>query len=76
MGEWSMRRPGRFTPRKETRYPLHKKLGEPQGRSGQVRKGSTPPGFDTRTVQPVASRYTGWAIQTHQEYATSQNQLI
>jgi hypothetical protein len=30
----------------------------PQGRSGQVRKISPPPGFDPRTVQPVASRYT------------------
>ena len=30
----------------------------PKGRSGQVRKISTSPGFDPRTVQPVASRYT------------------
>jgi hypothetical protein len=30
----------------------------PQDRSGQVRKISPPPGFDPRTVQPVASRYT------------------
>jgi hypothetical protein len=27
-----------------------------------VRKISTPPGFDSRTVQPGASRYTDWAI--------------
>ena len=33
-----------------------------QSRSGRVRKISPPPGFDTRTVQPVASRYTGYAI--------------
>jgi hypothetical protein len=32
-----MPRPGRFTPGK-TRYPLHMRLGGPQGRSGQVRK--------------------------------------
>jgi hypothetical protein len=38
-------------------------LGGPQGRSGQVRKISIPPGFDPRTVQPVASRYTDWAIR-------------
>jgi hypothetical protein len=31
-------------------------------RSGQVRNISPPPGFDPRTVQPVASRYTNWAI--------------
>ena len=37
-------------------------VGGPQGRSGPVRKILTPPGFDPRTVQPVASRYTYWAI--------------
>jgi len=41
-----------------TRYPLYRRLGGPQGRSGQVRKISPPTGFDPRTVQPVASRYT------------------
>jgi hypothetical protein len=34
----------------------------PRGRSGRVRKISPTPWFDPRTVQPVASRYTGWAI--------------
>jgi hypothetical protein len=34
-----------------------------QGRSGQVRKISPPPGFDPRNVQPVASRYTDWATR-------------
>ena len=38
----------------KTRYPLYKRLGGPQGRSGQVRKISPPPGFDPRTVQTVA----------------------
>ena len=46
-----------FTPGK-TWYPLYRRLGGPQGRSGLVRKISPPPGFDPRTVQPVASRYT------------------
>ena len=46
----------------KTRYPLYRRLGGPQGRSGRVRKISPPPGFDPRTVQPVASRYTDWAI--------------
>jgi hypothetical protein len=45
-------RPGR------TRYPLYRRLGGPQGRSGRVRKTSPQPGFHPRTVQPVASRYT------------------
>ena len=38
-----------FTPGK-TRYPLYRSLGCPQGRSGQVRKISPPPGFNSRTV--------------------------
>ena len=46
----------------KTQYPLYRRLGGPQGRSGQVRKISPPPGFDSRNVQPVASRYTDWAI--------------
>ena len=46
----------------KTRYPLYRRLGGPQGRSGLVRKIFTPPGLDPRTVQPAASRYTDWAI--------------
>jgi hypothetical protein len=46
----------------KTRYPMCRRLGEPQGRSGRMRKTSPPPGFDPRTVQLVASRYTYWAI--------------
>ena len=46
----------------KTRYPLYRRLGKPQGRSGRGRKISPLPGFDPRTVQPVASRYTAWAI--------------
>ena len=36
------------------KIPLYRRLGGPQGRSGRVRKISPPPGFDPRTVQPVA----------------------
>ena len=46
----------------KTRYPLYRRLGGPQGRTGRVRKISPPPGFDHRTVHPVASRYTDCAI--------------
>ena len=52
--EGSASRPGRSLPTGKTRYSLHRRLGGPQGRSGQVRKISAPPGFDPRTVQPVA----------------------
>jgi len=47
----------------KTRYPLYRRLGGPQGRSGQVRKISSPRGFDPRTVQPVASRYNDYATR-------------
>jgi hypothetical protein len=39
----------------------------PQGRSGRVRKISSPPGFDPRTVQPVASRYTDPVLSTQND---------
>ena len=42
----------------KTQFPLYRRLGWPQSESGQVWKISPPPGFDPRTVQPVASRYT------------------
>ena len=51
-----------FTPGK-TRYPLYRRLGGPQDRSGEVRKISPPPGFDPWTAQPVASRYTPYATR-------------
>jgi hypothetical protein len=35
---WSTTRSGRFTRGKETRYPLYRRLGGPQGRSGRVWK--------------------------------------
>ena len=42
-----------------SRYPLYRRLGGPQGRSGRVPKiVLPPPGFDPRTVPSVASRYT------------------
>jgi hypothetical protein len=48
-----------------TRYPLYRRLGRPQGRSGWVLKISPPPGFDPQTVQLIASRYTDYAILAH-----------
>jgi hypothetical protein len=64
-GGWSTPSPGRFIPWKETRYPLYRKLDGPQGRSGRMRKTSPQPGFDPRTVQPVASRYIDCTIPVH-----------
>ena len=62
-GEGSASRPGRSLPPGKTRYPLYRRLGGPQGRSGQVPKISPPPGFDPRAVQPVASRYTDYKVK-------------
>jgi len=55
-------------PPEKTRYQLYRRLGGPQGRSGRVRKISHPPGFDTRTVQLVASRYTDYTIPAPDMY--------
>ena len=63
-GEWSASRPGSSLPLGKTRYPLYRRLGGPQGRSGRVRKISPPPELDPRTVQPVASRYTNYATRS------------
>jgi len=49
----------------KTLYPLYRRLGGPQGRSGWVQKISPPPGFDPWSVHPVASRYTDCAIPAH-----------
>jgi len=46
----------------KTRYPLYRRLGGYQGRSGLLRKISLPLGFDPRTVHPVGSRSTDWTI--------------
>jgi hypothetical protein len=61
----SVPRPFCFTPGKEIRDLLYRRLGWPQNRSGRVRKISPPLGFDSRTVNPVAIRYTDWAIPAH-----------
>ena len=48
-------------PGKDTLYPLYSRLGGPQGWSGRIRKILPPPGFNPRTIQPVARRYTVYA---------------
>jgi hypothetical protein len=47
------------------RYPLDRKLGGPQSQSGRrgEEKILDPTGTRTPVVQPVASRYTDYAIQ-------------
>jgi hypothetical protein len=43
-------------------YTLYRRLGGPHCRSGRVWKISLQTGFDSRTVHPIASRYTERAI--------------
>jgi len=50
----------------KTRYPLYRRLGGPQERSGRVWKISPPPGFNPRIFQLIASRYTDCAIPAHE----------
>ena len=50
-GEWSAARPGRTLPPGKTRYPFYRRLGGPQGRSGQA-ENSSPPGFDPGPSSP------------------------
>jgi hypothetical protein len=65
MGMGGQRHAPTAVPPGKTRYPLYRRLGGPQGRSVRARKTSPPPGFDPRTVQPVASRYTDCVIPAH-----------
>ena len=57
-GMSSQRRAPLALPPGKTWLPLNGRLGGPQGRSGRAWNISRPPGFNPRTVQPVASRYT------------------
>ena len=57
--------PAAFTLEKDP-VPLYRRLGGPQSRSGQVWNISPPPGFNPRTLQPVANRYTYYAIPVPQ----------
>jgi hypothetical protein len=64
-GGWSAPRPGRFTPGKDP-VPIVREAGWTPGPVWMGAENlAPPPGFDPRTVQPVASRYTGWAIPAH-----------
>ena len=69
MGVGGQRHTTPSLPPRKTRYPLYRALRGPQGRSGRVRKISSLPGFDPQAVQPVASRYTDWAIAVHIIYS-------
>jgi hypothetical protein len=44
---------------------MNRRLDGHEGRSGWVRKISSPLGFDPWTILPVVSRYTDFAIPAH-----------
>ena len=50
-----------------TWYTLYRKLGRSQCLFSWVLNISPPPGFDPRTVLPLASHYIAWAIEDHNE---------
>jgi len=48
-----------------TQYPLYRRLGRPQGWSGQMQKILLLLRFDYLTIQPVVSCCTDYAIPAH-----------
>jgi len=52
---WSTPSPGLFTPGKETRNPLYRRLSRPKVRPGRVRQISAPPPPGIRSPDPPAS---------------------
>jgi hypothetical protein len=58
---WLAPRPGRFTPRERDPVRIVQEAGWAPGPVWTDAEYLTPPGFDPRTVQPVASRYTDYA---------------
>jgi hypothetical protein len=65
------------TPRRNSpRYPLHRRLGGPKSRSGRREEDIlTLPELKLRSLgrQPVASRYTSWAIPAAPLYSSVSN---
>jgi hypothetical protein len=52
--------------REKLRYPMSRRLSRPQNRSRHFGREENPlplPGFESRTVQPVSSPYTDYALR-------------
>ena len=69
-GEWSAARPGRTLPPGKTRYPLYRRLGVPQGRSGGA-ENVVPTWIRSLTVQPVAQSLYRLSYRAHDYYILS-----
>ena len=71
MGVWGVSRtPWPPLPPGKTRYPLYRRLGGPQGRSGRT-ENLVPTGIRSPTVQPVVNRYTDWATRPTNKYSNA-----
>jgi hypothetical protein len=71
---WSAPYYGRLTPGREKQYPLYKRLGGRTAGLGRCGKCCLAPRFARRTVQPVASRYTGNGVNATQLFVCSLQQ--
>jgi hypothetical protein len=68
-GEWLTSRSGRFTPRKDPRYPFYRRVGGPQSRSGRCDENNPAfPGIEPQSsnLQPGhnTDRITGSRFET------------
>jgi hypothetical protein len=71
-GEGSASRPGRSLPPGKTRYPSTGGWVGPRAGMDRCGKSHPPPGFDPRTVQPIASRYTDYATRPTNDAVVAQ----
>jgi hypothetical protein len=62
MGMAGQRHAQAALPPGKIRYQFYRRLGGPHDQSRRVRNISPAPGFDPRTVQLLATRYTEWVI--------------
>jgi hypothetical protein len=67
-GEWSTSWPGRTLPPRKTRYPLYRRLGETQGRYGQVRKISPPTGIRSPDRPALSQSLHRLSYPAHRNY--------
>jgi len=63
MGVGDQRHVPAALPPEKTRYPLYRRLDGQQGRSGRLRKISSPPGFDPRTKNNIPEGHMETRLQ-------------
>jgi len=71
-GEWSAARFVRTLPPWKTRYPLHRRLDGPQGRSGRAEN----LGIRSRTIQPVAQSLYRLSYPAHTHIYMSKGKAV